>query len=384
MSFWVGPTTRRSTVQRRPAPPGMAPSLNGGPAPKTFPKQKQSNSASSFKEDSSAPDIKSDSSFQDVSDGSGLFPPARRGRRGTVQGAPPAPAKRAPRAPPPKRKMPRFNNTPPANSRTGRTASAIRRGAPPPITAAMKKEVRRKSGFTIIDDLSDEEEEVEDLPAVAAEPEKKKKKKKKKSSMFRTNTDTEWTDNDLDLLHGDMKDEFARLMSLSNTPSMSNPRHLNGTKSMSHSRAIDSTATGEDLTVKPDLGRNETVDILDTPNIGDTTENDITPTATPKNHVPALLPDEMEGGKAAEGMEVRGSSKKISSIDSEMTFYDSVDIQLDAATNPLGSADLEKKRSARDNIADAPLTQNEINKAANDRFVSRSSSVQIESTTMSL
>jgi len=380
MSFWVGPTTRRSTVQRRPAPPGMAPSLNGGPAPKTFPKQKQSNSASSFKEDGSAPDIKSDSSFQ----GSGLFPPARRGRRGTVQGAPPAPAKRAPRAPPPKRKMPRFNNTPPANSRSGRTASAIRRGAPPPITTAMKKEVRRKSGFTIIDDLSDEEEEVEDLPAVAAEPEKKKKKKKKMSSMFRTNTDTEWTDNDLDALHGDMKDEFARLMSVSNTPSMSNPRQLNGTKSMSHSRAIDSNATGEDFTVKPDLGRNETVDILDTPNIGDTTENDITPTATPKNHVPALLPDEIEGGEAAESMEVKGSSKKISSIDSEMTFYDSVDIQLDAVTNPLGSADLEQKRSARDNIEDAPLTQNEINNAANDRFVSRSSSVQIESTTMSL
>jgi len=375
MSFWVGPTTRRSTVQRRPAPPGMAPSLNKGPAPKTFPKQKQSNSASSFKEDGSAPDIKSDStsSFQDVSDGSGLFPPARRGRRGTVQGAPPAPAKRAPRAPPPKRKMPRFNNTPPANSRSGRSASAIKRGAPPPITAAMKKEVRRKSGFVVIDDLSDEEEEVEDLPVVVAEPEKTKKKKKQRSSMFRTNTDTEWTDQDLDILHGDMKEEFERLMSMSNTPSMSNPRHLNGTKSMSHSRALDSNATGEDLIVKPDLGRNETVDILESPGIGDATENDITPTATPKNHVPSRLPEiddlaaETEGGEAVDVMEVRGSSKKIASIDSDMTFYDSVDINLDPT-----------------NSADAPLTQHEINNSANDRLASRSASVQIESTTMSL
>jgi len=383
MSFWVGPSSRRSTVNRRPAPPRMAPSLNGGPAPKSFPKQKQSNSATSLKEDGSAPDIKSDSSFLEESDGSGLFPPARRERRGTVQGAPPAPAKRAPeapqkrapKAPPPKRKLPRLNNTPPANSRSGRSASAIKRGAPPPITAAMKKEVRRKSGFVVIDDLSDEEEEEEDLPPVKAEP--VKKKKKRKSKVFRTNTDTEWSDNDLDTLHDGMKEEFERLMSLSNTPSMSNPnnRHLNGTTSMSLSRAPDN-ATVEDQAVKPNLDRNDTIDIVDTPNTGDQPEKEITPSTTPKKHVPDSLPDEMdgfalnnEGGEAIENMEIKSSAAKLSSIGSEMTFYESVDLKHDP-TNQGG--------------ADAPLTQNEEKDPRNDRSVGRSASIQVESTTMSL
>lgn len=223
MSFWVGPrSSRRSTVNRPPPPGRNAPGVGMGDAPqvKTFPKQKNSNSAEKL--------------TNDQLDGQGLFPSARRERKGTVQGAPPAPDMQAPSAPPPRRRgFSWFSNTAPANVEKRQS------NAPPPITEDMKTEVRRKSraASTIVNDDLEKETEVEE-PTM----------KKKKSNVFRTTTDTEWTDEDLNGLHGEMKQEFERLTSLSSQRdgSSATRRNLNQTASMSLSRNDNSPgSTGE-------------------------------------------------------------------------------------------------------------------------------------------
>jgi len=232
MSFWVGP--RRTTVNR-PPPPGRSAPGSGKPD-KQFPNQKSHSGTD--------PELQDDSS-----DGSGLYPTGRRGRRGTVQGAPRAPMKRAPKAPPPKRRFSRFTNTPPQNVETRPMSASEVRRAPPPITKEMKKEVQRKSGFLVLDSVDDDEQKdpalilmEEDLPEGTP-----KSSKKQKSSMFRTNTDTVWTDDDLGALHGDMKEEFERLMSLSKSESQDVARKLDSTGSMSISRGPMNALRGNTL-----------------------------------------------------------------------------------------------------------------------------------------
>merc|ERR1719433_510988 len=244
----------------------------------------------------------------------------------------------------------------------------------------MKKEVRRKSGFIDPGDLSDEDEE---LPAM--EP---TRKKKKKSSMFRTNTDTVWTDEDLDTLHGDMKQEFERLISLSQSESQSNPRGLGSTASMSISRG-----PGPQIQAMRTLDSAETIE-LDEVNatplaIPPDQEKGPIPGTTPKNVGGVHQQEEEEGaderlppdqgGSIMLKSDTDNSMKDFVSIDSDMTVYNSVEIFKQPST---GGAEIEKKRSARDGLENPPLTQKETNDPTTRGR--QKSTVAVESTQLSL
>merc|ERR1719433_827176 len=263
----------------------------------------------------------------------------------------------------------------------------------------MKKEVRRKSGFIDPGDLSDEDEE---LPAM--EP---TRKKKKKSSMFRTNTDTVWTDEDLDTLHGDMKQEFERLISLSQSESQSNPRGLGSTASMSISRGpgpqiqamrtLDSAETIEldevsatPLAIPPDQSKENLDEVSATPlAIPPDQEKGPIPGTTPKNVGGVHQQEEEEGaderlppdqgGSIMLKSDTDNSMKDFVSIDSDMTVYNSVEIFKQPST---GGAEIEKKRSARDGLENPPLTQKETNDPTTRGR--QKSTVAVESTQLSL
>jgi len=302
MSFWVGP--RRGTANRPPPPGRSAP--GSGKADKQFPNQKSHSGTD--------PELK-----DDASDGSGLYPTGQRGRRGTVQGAPRAPMKRAPKAPPPKRRFSRFENTPPQNVETRpMSASEIRR-APPPITKEMKKEVQRKSGFLVLDAVDDETNGGEELPKVQLPS-----SSKKKSNMFRTNTDTVWTDEDFGTLHGEMKEEFDRLMSLSQSESQDVARKLDSTGSMSISRGPMNAMRGNTLDSNATIEYDE---VSETPLVvgvrRDSLGTPLPPATTPKN-VGGLLQEKDDEGmlKAQTG----DSMRDFVSTDSDMTVYNSVEL----------------------------------------------------------
>jgi len=352
MSFWVGP--RRTNVNR-PPPPGRSAPGSGKPD-KQFPNQKSHSGTD--------PELQDDSS-----DGSGLYPTGRRGRRGTVQGAPRAPMKRAPKAPPPKRRFSRFTNTPPQNVETRPMSASEVRRAPPPITKEMKKEVQRKSGFLVLDSVDDDEDLPEGTP---------KSSKKQKSSMFRTNTDTVWTDEDLGALHGEMKEEFERLMSLSKSESQDVARKLDSTGSMSISRGPMNALRGNTLDSNATIEYDE---VSETPLVvgvrRDSLGTPLPPTTTPKN-VGGLLQEDDDGMLKAQTSD---SMNNIVSTDSDMTVYNSVELFKSEPSS--GGAEIEKKRSARDGLENPPLTQQET-KDPTSRGRRKSKGTQVTTTQVSL
>jgi len=175
--------------------------------------------------------------------------------------------------------------------------------------------------------------------------------------MFRTTTDTVWTDEDFGTLHGEMKEEFDRLMSLSQSESQDVARKLDSTGSMSISRGpmnamrgntLDSNATIEyDEVSETPLVVGVRRDSLGTPlppatvppskqvrfkiflsssqhaQLHNNTHTPQTHQKTPKN-VGGLLQEKDDEGmlKAQTG----DSMRDFVSTDSDMTVYNSVEL----------------------------------------------------------
>jgi len=142
--------------------------------------------------------------------------------------------------------------------------------------------------------------------------------------MFRTTTDTVWTDEDFGTLHGEMKEEFDRLMSLSQSESQDVARKLDSTGSMSISRGPMNAMRGNTLDSNATIEYDE---VSETPLVvgvrRDSLGTPLPPATTPKN-VGGLLQEKDDEGmlKAQTG----DSMRDFVSTDSDMTVYNSVEL----------------------------------------------------------